>query len=273
MTADYFDVLRVALRRGTSPIDQYWNSAGDRYTPRSSAITSGVRIFAAQSDAIGQTFAADFWVPLTTRGLVGVMFITLVACANVSNILLARNHSRRAELAVRFAMGARRHDIVMPLLIDMVLLCLTSALGAVVLARWLPNEVLRQLMQDLPPELVGTLTIDVGVDTSVLLWLAATLLSYQTIVSVVALCLAGCITRSTSVVAAIDASRAMQDISVLQVTTDGAASRDVQTTAMFQAAGTLRSAGPGPVVGVRTPMSSDNMQCSRSPGTTLRWWR
>jgi predicted permease len=112
--------------------------------------------------------AAEF-VPTLVLIFAASMLLLLLACANVSILLLARGTARTQEFAVRGALGASRGRLIRQLLVESLLLAVTSAALGVAAGYWGLPAILRLLPPNSVP--VNNL-IAVPVNVPVLLFSA-----------------------------------------------------------------------------------------------------
>jgi len=90
-----------------------------------------------------------------------VVFVLLIACANVANLLLVRTSARERELAVRAALGSSRWLLVRQMLAESLTLSVSGALLGITLA-WFGIRMLQAIGPENLPRL-DTVQLDVGV--------------------------------------------------------------------------------------------------------------
>jgi putative ABC transport system permease protein len=93
-----------------------------------------------------------------------VLFLLLIACANVSNLLLMRAAKRRREMTVRIALGAGRWQLFHQLMMESLLLSLAGGIAGFALAYWGVPAIVRML----PPDFPLPRRSEIAVDPSVL---------------------------------------------------------------------------------------------------------
>jgi len=125
---DYFAIGR--LKRGITPhqAEMQMNQVSTRLEREKPDLVG----WRAQPESLRTTLSRDSRPGLLV--LMGaVTFILLIACANLANLLLARNAARTNEFAVRRALGAREGRLVRQLLTESVFVSVTGGIFGILI--------------------------------------------------------------------------------------------------------------------------------------------
>ena len=117
------EIDRLAVRLGDAFPDYYVPDFFERFGMRTT-------LHPLKEYVVGSA-ARNLWVLLG-----GVSLVLLIACMNVANLFLVRVETRRREIAVRTAMGARWPDISRHFLAESVVPAFAGALLALALGWW-----------------------------------------------------------------------------------------------------------------------------------------
>ena len=145
----------VKISQAQSDMEIIAKRIADQYPNSDAGI--GAVVIPLQREFAGDT-RAGLWVLQ-----IASIFVLLIACSNLANLLLARASGRRREIAVRLALGANARQIVAQLLTESLMLSIAG--GA--LGLWLGGIFWRVLAKLTPAQMAGT---PLGLNTSVMLF-------------------------------------------------------------------------------------------------------
>jgi predicted permease len=185
MPAAQYDLARPDFPGGLRDRNTWWlrpvgrlHAGVSREQVEAAAKTIAARIAAA--DTIGhkgisaRTYSAKSGlpsgsdrevIPLTILSAIVTGLVLLIACANVSNLLLARGVSRRREIAIRLSLGASRSRLVRQLFSESVVLAVVAGGAGLLLAYWSTDWLISSgvfpLMLNLRPD-AGVVSFTIG---------------------------------------------------------------------------------------------------------------
>lgn len=132
----------VTIEEANAEMETISRRLGEAYPATNANWTSVVKPF---REARIAEFRAVLYLMLGA-----VLFVLLIACANVANLLLARATERRKEMAIRTALGASRSRIMRQLLVESVMVGMIGGACGVLVALWGVDIVASAIQIEIP---------------------------------------------------------------------------------------------------------------------------
>jgi predicted permease len=123
----------VAFKQYMSEQENRWIAQQDPEGFKNARLESAAR----GSEGLRARYGTPLWTLIAVTGT-----ILLIAAANVANLMLVRGEARSREVAIRLCIGGGRGRLIRQFLTESLLLVLTGAAVAFVLARWGANAIL-----------------------------------------------------------------------------------------------------------------------------------
>ncbi|MDT7806516.1 MAG: hypothetical protein QOJ70_329 [Acidobacteriota bacterium] len=163
LTNEYLAVLArlkpgVSVPQAQAEMDSIAADLRRQYMPGADASNWGLLLTPFDEFVVGKIRTALYIL------LGAVLFVLLIACANVANLMLARGAVRQKEIAVRAALGASRWRVVRQLLTESVLLSVVGGGLGLLLAMWGVDFLLKLNDNQIPR------ATEIGLDRNVLLF-------------------------------------------------------------------------------------------------------
>lgn len=156
----------VTLERVAERMDVVLTQLSEEY-PDSYDDQLGTTLVLQNEAGIHPSFgAAQMGMSTVMMAVVGLLL--LLACVNVANLFLARARDRRREMGIRMSLGAGRGRIVQQILTESLMFSFVAGLAGLAIAK-----VSVGLLSAFRPPIDGPWSVDVEMDTTVLLFTAA----------------------------------------------------------------------------------------------------